>query len=146
MSKKGYKQTKQHKEKIRKALKGRVFSKEWRKKISVAQRGKKISKETREKISKANTGRKQPSSEKRKRAKSLLGNKNGFKKGCTPWNKGKKMKDYRDPKSVLLKMSTASLGRKHSVKTNACGVESGADDSTQTTLNHLRAIRNYDSN
>lgn len=53
----GKSHSRETKEKISKALTGRIITKEWRQKLSNAQTGKKLSKETKEKIRKALIGR-----------------------------------------------------------------------------------------
>ena len=92
------------KRKISKSMKGKQFSEETRKKISKALKGRVISEEWKNKISETkkargqrpisigwNKGKKHTQETKRKMSEKQKGNKNGFKKGIIPWNKGKKI-------------------------------------------------------
>lgn len=95
MTKKGYKQTEEHKRKRSDSLKGHFVSKETKKKISLKRKGKKHSKITKQKI-----------------------------KGRVPINKGKTKENYLPLKVVSEKMKIArkkkfwnSPNYKHSVET-----------------------------
>lgn len=101
--------TQEHKEKLRKAMLGRVFTTEWKQKISEAKKG---NQDGFTKGHKYNVGRKQSEETKKKRSLKLLGNTNGFKKGGTSWNKGRSMS-----KETRVKLSKSLVGRKHTLDT-----------------------------
>ena len=112
MPKKGYKQSKEHKEKIKSRMKGRVFTEEWKEKISKAKLGHNYG--VFHKGHKINVGRIQSKREKEKRAFSMIGNKNGFVVGMIPWNKGK-IGFLSD--EIRNKISIARKNTKQSIKT-----------------------------
>ena len=77
----GSKNTEETKQKISKSLRGRTFSKDWKEKIILAKRGKRRSEETKKKISKKLKGRKLPKETRIKMSLAHKGSKSHLWKG-----------------------------------------------------------------